>query len=165
MSDRARLSKIDSWTSSSPPGLHFLGSKDFPTGLIDAVRKYDPAGLFMEQFQAHADENYTRIPSDREKENLLSTLKRSLQGKRILNLAGGADKLVPHRLTKPFLDWLKDAASPHGIFGNEGLVIEEIVYDGVGHEMAPAMVADMDRFIDESLRSRTIEPSAKLSKI
>lgn len=119
----------------------------------------------MEQFQAHADENYTRIPSDREKENLLSTLKRSLQGKRILNLAGGADKLVPHRLTKPFLDWLKDAASPHGIFGNEGLVIEEIVYDGVGHEMAPAMVADMDRFIDESLRSRTIEPSAKLSKI
>lgn len=165
MSDRARLSKIDSWTSSSPPGLHFLGSKDFPTGLTDAVQKYDPAGLFMAQFQTHTDENYTRIPSDQEKENLLSTLKRSLQGKRILNLAGGADKLVPHRFTKPFLNWLKDAASPHGIFGNEGLVVEEIVYDGVGHEMAPAMVADMDRFIDESLRTRTIEPPAKLSKI
>ena len=119
----------------------------------------------MAQFQTYTDENYTRIPSDQEKENLLSTLKRSLQGKRILNLAGGADKLVPHRFTKPFLNWLKDAASPHGIFGNEGLVVEEIVYDEVGHEMAPAMVADMDRFIDESLRTWTIEPSAKLSKI
>lgn len=66
---------------------------------------------------------------------MLSTLKRSLQGKRILNLAGGADKLVSHRFTKPFLDWLKDAASPHGIFGNEGLVVEEIGWtrDGSGH--------------------------------
>lgn len=165
MSDRARLSKIDNWTSSSPPGLHFIGSKDFPTGPIDAVQKYDPVGLFMAQFQTRTDENYTQVLSDREKENLMSALKKFLQGKRILNLAGGADKLVPHRFTKPFLNWLQDAASPQGIFRNEGLVVEEIVYNGVGHELAPAMVKDMNRFIAESLRNSTTEPSAKLSKI
>lgn len=71
MSDRARLSKIDSWTSSSSPGLHFLGSKYFPTSLTDAVQEYDPAGLFMAQLHTRTHENYTRIPSYREKENLL----------------------------------------------------------------------------------------------
>lgn len=165
MSDRARLSKIDSWTSSSPPGLHFLGSKDFPTGLVEAVQKYDPAALFMAQFQTRTDDNYNRVPSDREKEKLTSTLRRPLQGKRILNLAGGVDKLVPHRFAKPFLSWLIDAASPHGIFGNGGPVVEEIVYDGVGHEMTPTMVEDMNRFIAESLRGWIIEPLVKLSKI
>ncbi len=53
MSDRARLSKIDSWTR---PWLERFS---------DAVQKYDPAGLFMAQFQTRTDENYTRIPSDR----------------------------------------------------------------------------------------------------
>lgn len=92
-------------------------------------------------------------------------MKSSLQGKGILSLAVREDKHVPHRFTKPPADWLKGAASPHGIFGNEGLVVEEIFYDGVGHEMAPAIVADMDRFIDESLRSWALELSARLSKI
>lgn len=95
-------------------------------------------------------------------------MKRSFQGKRILSLAGGADKHVPHRFTKPSADWLKDAAFPHGIFGNEGLVVEEIVSDGVGHEMTPAIVADMDRLIDESLRSWAIHRTnhrPNLSKI
>lgn len=51
---------------------------------------------------------------------------------------------MPNRFTKPYADWLKDAASLPGIFENRGLIVEEIVYDAVGHETAPAIVADID---------------------
>ena len=45
MYDRARLSKLKSFTASSPPGASFFGSDDFPPALVDAVRATDPAGL------------------------------------------------------------------------------------------------------------------------
>ncbi|MCJ1266188.1 hypothetical protein MMC22_006071 [Lobaria immixta] len=151
MSDRARLSKLDTWTSGIPPGSRFLGSKDFPQGLVHAVGKYDPVGLFMGQFSTRTDENYTHPLSDREKRRLILTMNNLLRGKRILNLAGGADKLVPYKLTVPFIRWLQDAVAPGGLSGDGGTVVEDIVFDGVGHEMSPGMVKEVVRFVVESL--------------
>lgn len=153
--------------SGTPPGSCFLGSKDFPQGLVDAVGKYDPAGLFMEQFQTRTNENYTRALSDREKKKLILTMKNLLYGKRILNLAGGADKLVPYKFTVPFICWLKDAVAPSGLSGEGGTVVEDIVFDGVGHEMTPEMVKEVVRFVVESLDKSltTIKPSPRQSKI
>lgn len=167
MSDRARLSKLDTWTSGTPPGSCFLGSKDFPRGLLDAVGRYDPAGLYMEQFHTRTDENYTRALSNAEKKKLILKMKNLLRGKRILNLAGGADKMVPYKFTVPFIRWLKDAAAPSGLSGDGGTVVEDIVFDGVGHEMTPDMVTDVVRFVTESLDkiSATPEISPRKFKI
>lgn len=167
MSDRARLSKLDTWTSGTPPGSRFLGSKDFPQGLVDAVGKYDPAGLFMGQFPIRTDDNYTHPLSDREKRRLILTMKNLLRGKRILNLAGGADKLVPYKLTVPFIRWLQDAVAPGGLSGDGGTVVEDIVFDGVGHEMSPGMVNEVVRFVIESLvkKSTATKPSPRQTKI
>lgn len=167
MSDRARLSKLDSWTSGKPPGSRFLGSKDFPQALVDAVRRYDPAGLFMGEFQTRTNENYTRTLSDREKKNLVLKMKNLRCGKRILNLSGGADKMVPYEFTVPFISWLKTAVVPGGILGDGGTVVEDIVLDGVGHEMTPDMVKEVIRFVVQSLdriSSRT-KCSPRQSKI
>lgn len=167
MSDRARLSKLDTWTSSTPPGSRFLGSKDFPQGLIDAVGKYDPAGLFMAQFQSRTSENYTRTPSDHEKKKLILTMKNLLHGKRILNISGGADKQVPYYITGPFISWLKNAVAPSGLSGDRGSVVEDIVLDGVGHELTPGMVKELVRFVVESLdkSSEKVKSLPRQSKI
>ncbi len=165
MSDRARLSKLDTWTSSSPPGSRFIGSTDFPHGLVEAVQKYDPVGLWMGTSQTHADENCSGTPSDCEKEKLISTLEISLQGKRILNLAGGADKLVPYRFTKPFINRLQNATALSGLLRKGGLVVEDIVYEGIGHEMTSEMVKEVDRFVAESLKTPTVESAAQSSKM
>ena len=167
MSDRARLSKLETWAGGTPPGSCFLGSKDFPQGLVDAVGKYDPAGLFMAQFQSRTSENYTRPPSDHEKRKLILTMKNLLHGKRILNLAGGADKMVPYNITVPFISWLKNAVAPRGLSGDRETVVEDIVFDGVGHEMTPGMVKEVVRFVVESLDkiSEKLTPPRRQSKI
>ena len=81
-------------------------------------------------------------------------MKRTLQGKRILNLAGGADKLVPYKQSEPFLRWLKQAIGPNGWFQNGDVVLEDIVFDGVGHEMSPGMMDAASRFILHQLQSK-----------
>ncbi len=47
MTDRARLSKLKSYTETTPPGSGFLGSQDFPQAWLDAIAKFDPAGLLL----------------------------------------------------------------------------------------------------------------------
>lgn len=167
MSDRARLSKLDTWTSGTPPGSCFLGSKDFPPGLVDAVGRYDPVGIFMGHFQPRTNANYTRTLSNHDKKKLIITMKNLLNGKRILNLAGGADKMVPYKFTVPFIRWLKDAVGPSGISGDGGTVVEDIAFDGVGHEMTPGMAKEVVRFVMESLDkdSTTSKPSSRQFKI
>lgn len=165
MSDRARLSKLDSWTKSSVPGSEFLGSKDFPIGLIGAVEKYDPAGLLLGDIAVRSDDTYSRHPTDQEKKRLLPLMKSSLQGKRILNLAGGNDKLVPYKCSEPFLQWLTNATGPKGWFRDGNLVLEDIVLDGVGHEMSPGMVTEVHRFVTEALEPSAAEPAGRDSKI
>ena len=128
MKDRARLSKLKTWTSSDPPGSEFMGSTDFPKSLVEALDKYDPAALLMAEMNI-TDENYTRDPTDNEKTKLMPLMREHLQGKRILNMAGGADKLVPYKMSEPFLKWLKKAIGPNGWFTGRDVHLEDKVYD------------------------------------
>lgn len=153
MSDRARLSKRKTWTESDPPGATFLGSTDFPDGLVRAVEKYDPAGLLLNEVSARSKENYGREPSEEEKKRLMPLMKSTLQGKRILNLSGKVDKLVPYKCGEPFIKWLENATAPNGWFSDGGLVLENIVFEGVGHEMSPAMLTEALRFITQTLEN------------
>ena len=165
MSDRARLSKLATWVTSNPPGSSFLGSKDFPLDLVEAVEKYDPAGLFLGEIMSRDDDVYDRIPTASEQERLLPLMRKSLQGKRILNLAGGADPLVPYRCGMPFLQWLKNATSSNGWFSDGGVVFEDIVFDGVNHVMSPEMVQEAHRFLIEALEQTPTETAGRASKI
>ncbi|OKP12768.1 hypothetical protein PENSUB_1500 [Penicillium subrubescens] len=47
MTDRASLSKLPSWTKSSPPGSQILYSEAFPRSFVDLVKQYDPASLLL----------------------------------------------------------------------------------------------------------------------
>ena len=78
---------------------------------------------------------------------LIPIMRSALLGKRILALSGGADKLVPYKCGEPFLGWLKHAIAPGGWFQDGDLVLEDIVVDGVGHDMSPEMLKEALRFI------------------
>ena len=159
MSQRAEKSKLPDWTSSDPSGSKFMGSESFPKALIEAVDKWDPAGLLMDEMSGN---DPSREPSEAEKTKLMPLMRDHLQDKRILNLAGGADKLVPYSCSAPFLTWLKKAIEPNGWFAGKGVVLEDKVFEGVKHEMSPAMMDEAIRFIIETL-SR--DSSIKQSKI
>ena len=59
-----------------------------------------------------------------------------LGGKRILNLSGRDDKLVPYAAGKPFLDVFKQVVSDKSL----DIEFEDVLFDGVGHAFPPAMV-------------------------
>jgi pimeloyl-ACP methyl ester carboxylesterase len=151
MTDRARLSKIADW---NPDDLSsFLTSKSFTQTLLAAVEKYDPAGLLMGPLDRLTISDHLQAPSDHEKDRISKLLDETLQGKRILLLSGGADKLVPYKSGEPFLLFLKSAISTY--YGHGGIVLEDLVFDGVGHEISPDMVKELIRFVDESLGAVT----------
>lgn len=135
LTDRARLSKRPSYTSTSPPGAAFLGSPDFPPALMDAVKRYDPAGLMM---PGCFDPVRADTPPSPETLERISTLARErLQGKKILNLSGRVDKLVPYAAGKPFLDAFKTVLQRDPSLD---IALEDVLFDGVGHSFPPAMV-------------------------
>jgi pimeloyl-ACP methyl ester carboxylesterase len=136
MTDRARLSKRDAYTSSSPPGAEFLGSKDFPQALIKAVAKYDPAGLLLPGHfnPTGSDPEPQKATLDRFK----ILLRERLHGKQILNLSGKDDKLVPYAAGKPFLDVLKKVLKEDPSLD---IGLEDVLFDGVGHAF-PAQMAE-----------------------
>ncbi|KAL8725147.1 MAG: hypothetical protein Q9181_006529 [Wetmoreana brouardii] len=158
MSDRARLSKLPSWTRSSPPGTQFLGSQDFPPGLVKAVETYDPAGMLLGKPDRPLRETGERTPSAVEQAMLLPLMKRSFQGKRVLNLSGGADKLVPYKCGQAFIRWLGLAVKPGSWFA-DGVHLEDLVFDNVGHQMSPDMVSHVLRFIAETLQEMNGTPT------
>ncbi|KAL8649570.1 MAG: hypothetical protein Q9226_005523 [Calogaya cf. arnoldii] len=164
MSDRARLSKLPSWTETSPPGLHFLGSPDFPAGLLEAVKMYDPAALLLGEPDPPVREINKELPSVAEQARLLPLLKRTVQGKRILTMSGAADKLVPYKCGQAFVDYLKRAVAP-GSWFSEGFYLEDLQFDGVGHQMSPAMVEQTFQFVADTLQQLGDIPAPIASKI
>ncbi len=170
MSDRARLSKRKTWIETEPPGSKFLGSPDFPPGLVDAVQAWDPVGLVSTELGSTTGSDDLQIPSQEEQERLAPVMRRCLQGKRILNLAGGADRLVPYKCAEPFLKWLKMSIGEDGWFRDGEVVLEDIVFDGVGHEMSEGMMKEVLRFLNDRpapVKTATSEPvsASKGSKI
>ena len=165
MSDRAQLSKLQTWVGSPHPGSDFLGSADFPPGLVEAVEQYDPAGLLLGNVSDRNEEIYERDPSEAEMKRIRPLMERCLQGKKILNLSGGADKLVPYKCGEPFLKWLKRAISDGAWFGDGGVFLEDIVFENIGHETTPNMVKEAVRFVSQLLECAEIGPLGRASKI
>lgn len=151
MMDRARLSKLADWDAADPD--KFLSSKSFSRALCAAVEKYDPAGLIMAELGSVTGDDRSREPSGDEKDKISRILDQTLRGKRILLLSGAADKLVPYKCGEPFLIFLKQAISGYYKAGN--IVMEDLVFDGVGHEISPDMVSELIRFVDESMQTDT----------
>ncbi|KAL2816828.1 hypothetical protein BDW59DRAFT_152974 [Aspergillus cavernicola] len=158
MADRARLSKRPTWTGTTPPGAGFLGSEDFPTSLLETVRKYDPAGLFLSHLDLSREAEPIRSaplpePTESQKVALRPLFTHCLAGKKILNLAGGVDKLVPYHKGETFLTWLKQAIGPDGWFADGTVTFEDIIDQSAGHEVTPKMVDEAVRFIGDVLAS------------
>ena len=134
MTQRAQKSKRKTWLQTEEePGARFLGSEDFPHGLLEAISAYDPTGLLAQGI------DLSKGPSDADKARLRPVIQRALGGKKMLCLSGGADKLVPYAQSAPFLTYFKDAIAEGGWCGDLGIELTDEVYEGVGHEMTPAM--------------------------
>ncbi|PGH12566.1 hypothetical protein AJ79_04187 [Helicocarpus griseus UAMH5409] len=167
MAERARLSKLPSWNNSTPPGSKFLGSESFPQGLVDAVKKYDPAALFLSHMSDPAVAGPVRDgtlpdPTEADKGTLRPLIKRCLGGKRVLLISGGKDKLVPYARGEPFLGWLKRAIAPGGWFTDAAVTLEDLIYEEAGHEVTPPMIEQAIRFVGESLAAGVEGTQAKV---
>ena len=158
MVDRARLSKLPSWTKSNPPGSEILGSEAFPASFVDIVKQYDPASLILSHVKnapGPLRDGPLPEPTEQEQQELRPLLTRMLAGKRILNLSGGVDKLVPYHRGEAFLTWLKKSISSNSWFGDGAVSFEDIIDQTAGHEVTPKMVNEAVRFISETLASST----------
>ncbi|KAI8930927.1 hypothetical protein NX059_011942 [Plenodomus lindquistii] len=138
MTDRARLSKLDTYIKTDPQGATFLGSPDFPPALLDAIAQYDPAGLLLPgSFNPTSPADNVAL-SPVQLDRFKNILAQRLKGKQILNLSGGADKLVPYAAGEPFLRVFKQVVeSEKGL----DIVFEDVVFEGVGHAF-PREMAD-----------------------
>lgn len=159
MCQRASKSRLRTWSSTTPAGSSFLGSSDFPKPLVDEIDRSDPAGMLLPNYlKADPKRGYdwekgseaaknvgTVLASDHDR--LSAKLNATLKGKTILNLSGGADKLVPYSCGQIFFDYLRGAISPGGWWANNGIVFDDRVFEGVGHETAPAMAEAAVTFI------------------
>ncbi|PWY79336.1 hypothetical protein BO94DRAFT_567688 [Aspergillus sclerotioniger CBS 115572] len=169
MADRARLSKLPSWTNSDIPGSQFLGSEAFPSSLVDAVRKYDPASRFLSHVSSKPDMGSLHTgplpePTESEKAALRPLLAHCVAGKRILNLSGGKDKLVPYHRGEAFLTWWKQAIAPSGWFADGAVTFEDLIDDDAAHEMTPKMFIEAVRFIYETLEASS-NPLEKVGSV
>ncbi|KKK15644.1 hypothetical protein ARAM_000650 [Aspergillus rambellii] len=161
MADRARLSKLSTWTTpaGAGAGATFLGSQDFPASLLETVARYDPASLFLSYLDLGGPEaqpiratDALPEPTEAQKAALRPLFARCLAGKKILNLSGGLDKLVPYHKGEAFLEWLKRAVAPgEGWFADCAVTFEDIIDRDAGHEVTPEMFDEVVRFIGDTL--------------
>lgn len=140
MSDRARLSKLDT------QGGALLGSKYFPPPLLRTLEAHDPKAIL---FGAGADSLPPLPLSAPEQDRLRGILDARVRGKRLLLCSGADDKLVPYARSKPLLDVLKDAVG--GWYRDGRVVLDDRVYEGVGHWFSAAMVRDSVAFLVEAV--------------
>jgi hypothetical protein len=152
MTDRARLSKRKSYTSSN--GADFIGSKDFPRALVRSLKKSDPKGMLFGTSEITID------PSERERDRLRQILDEKIKDKHVLVCSGGADKLVPYHCSEPFMKFIKTAASSWYKDGN--LFVDDKVYPGVGHAYSEGMVEDTSKFVNYILAGKSSRSSSKI---
>lgn len=143
MKDRARLSRLPTYDRPTG-GAGFLGSRDFPPGLVAQCARFDPKGILFGVDEVPAGGS---PPSEAQQARLRPILDARVRGKRLLMCTGGDDKLVPWRCSEPFTRFFTAAAS--GWYKDSGLVADNRVYPGVGHECSPEMVVDAVRFVCE----------------
>jgi pimeloyl-ACP methyl ester carboxylesterase len=163
MLQRAEKSRLKTF------GPTFLGSTDFPPALLDAVRASDPAGCLLPQEMQGSAKVTNVVPSwSYTRAEITEALTAKLANKTILNLSGGADKLVPYACGETFLRFLKAAIDPEkGWWKNHGVVLEDQIFDGVGHETTPEMAEAAVTFIADVLAGevKSRRSSAKESRM
>jgi pimeloyl-ACP methyl ester carboxylesterase len=146
MTDRARLSKLQTYTDSDPAGAKFLGSPDFPQALQDAIAQYDPAGLLLPGYFSPTGSEAPPQKATLDRFRILA--RERLHGKKILNLSGKVDKLVPYAAGEPFVKVLKQV-----IDEDQSLDIgfEDVLFDGVGHAFPPEMAEKATQWLCDIL--------------
>ena len=177
MCQRASKSRLASWQSSSPPGTSFLGSTDFPSALIKTVEKSDPASALLPNYlkadplrrgydwEVNAKVTDVKVFSS-DYDRLVEKLNKSLRGKAILNLSGGADKLVPYACGETFFTFLREASRHGGWWQDNEFIFDDRTFEGVGHEVTPKMIEVSVTFIGDVLASEIGKAgSVKSSKI
>lgn len=140
---RAQLSKLDTFTADE--GASFLGSKDFPASLVGACQRYDPRAILFGTGEISTQ------PSTSEQARLRAILDSKVRGKRFQVLSGGADKLVPYKNSKQFLEFFKNAAD--GWYKDGHVYVEDNVYPGIGHEFSAEMRQAAIQFILDTVHS------------
>jgi len=136
LTDRARLSKRKTYMETTPPGSAFLGSPDFPQALQDAIAQYDPAGLLLPgMFNPLGNDT---LPDQEQLSRMKALMKERLQGKRILNLSGQADKLVPYSAGEPFYKIFKQVLAEDPSLD---ITFDDVLFEGVEHAF-PKPMAD-----------------------
>jgi hypothetical protein len=152
MTDRARLSKLESYTLSN--GTDFLGSKDFPKALVSSIQKWDPRGLLFGTSEINPN------PSEKEQARLREILDSKIKGKKVLVCSGGSDKLVPYHCAEPFMRFLKNATG--GWYKDGDVYVEDNVYPGIGHAYSEGMAKDTSRFVNDVLAGTSIKATSKI---
>ncbi|ESZ96499.1 hypothetical protein SBOR_3121 [Sclerotinia borealis F-4128] len=155
MTDRARLSKLQTYTSTQ--GADFHGSKDFPLALMSSLKKWDPKGIIF------GTSEIEDTPTLAMQELYTPILDQKIKGKRILVCSGANDRLVPYHCSKPFMQFLKNATS--GWYKGGNVYVEDNVYPGVGHAFSDGMVKDTIRFVNDTLVAKSGGGVSDLSKI
>jgi len=176
MCQRASKSRLASWNSSSPPGTSFLGSTDFPSALIKTLEKSDPASVLLPNYLKanptkrgydwEVNEQITDVKVlSSDYDRLVERLNNSLKGKVILNLSGGADKLVPYACGETFFRFLREASEPDGWWKENEFIFDDRIFEGVGHEITPEMAGTAVTFIGDVLAGKVGKVSVKSSRI
>lgn len=157
MTDRARLSKLLDYTSSSPPGTTFLNSPSFPSSLLTTLQKSDPRSILF------SDSSIPSSITATQQSHIKPLLSSRLTNKQILVCSGGSDKLVPYACSKPFLDFLKDATDVEkGWWKEGGCKVDDRVYEGVGHTFSEGMRRDTIVFVRAFLEGEEKKGGPKL---
>jgi pimeloyl-ACP methyl ester carboxylesterase len=138
MKDRARKSKRSSFKAEDS-GATFVGSKDFPNGLVASVLRLDPKGILFGM------DSVVKSPPEEDREALRRELDSRIRGKKFLVCSGADDKLVPYGSSAPFLDFLAEANRTFFAEGN--VYLRNKVYAGAGHTFSPAMAEDAMSFL------------------
>lgn len=141
MKDRAASSELDC-------GASILGSKYFPPDVIAACRTQDPKAILF---------GTSAVPTlplpTTEQARLRPLLDARVRGKRLLLCSGAEDKLVPYVNGQPLIEVLKEAVGGEGWYREGKVVLEDRVYEGVGHRFSAAMVEDAVRFLVDAVEA------------
>ncbi|KFA63870.1 hypothetical protein S40285_04451 [Stachybotrys chlorohalonatus IBT 40285] len=120
----------------------FLGSRFFPPSLVQACLQHDPRGILFGTGPLPA------LPLDAaEQARLRAIMDRRIRGKKLLACSGGADALVPYARSEALTALLRDAAG--GWYADGGVVIDDRLYEGVGHRFSKDMVRDAVEWLVE----------------
>jgi pimeloyl-ACP methyl ester carboxylesterase len=147
MADRAVKSKLSTCTDTQPPGISIFGSESFPDALYTVVKEYDPASMLRtrlglqgptERFPEAAHEFGVTLLTDR------------LGGKKILNLAGREDQLVPYACSESFMTYLMSVQKQQ-TQDHKPLNVQHASFPRIGHAVSNEMHDLAVDFLLESL--------------